>query len=389
MTQGPLLLTDRVVPDASPVQEESSEAEARRTVGALNPRFVAGHGLVGIAQSDGRLTVGSASEPTLDMREALRFATGLEIDVVRLTPEQLHALRPADPASAPPSRFETFRSAMAGIAGKRRGAPALMGERLPALQALAHLVDAGYSLRSAGQLMLDANETDPAAQTPHDRLARRLAEGGSLAAATADSDLFPPYMRRAFSACRDPAEEARALVSLAAFEAKRERQRERGLFAVAEAVLLWTVATLLCLQVALWAAVPAMVAGVYIAVRLRELTAPAEPGPSQRADILDLTALLARCGLSPRQTIRVAMSLLEQLRPTWGTLPDTREALADALGATPLGRALLAGGELGERAVREAERQQGQATASVERLMRLSRIGAVACAGAALIILVA
>ena len=77
MTQGPLLLTDRVVPDASPVQEESSEAEARRTVGALNPRFVASHGLVGIAQSDGRLTVGSASEPTLDMREALRFATGL------------------------------------------------------------------------------------------------------------------------------------------------------------------------------------------------------------------------------------------------------------------------------------------------------------------------
>lgn len=383
MTQGPLLLTDRVVPAPAQRREHPTEAEARRTIAALNPRFVASAGLVPLAQSDGRLTVGMAREPTREVGDALRFATGLEIEFVTLTPEQLGALRPLDTA-ANPSRFEAIRSRFAGVVGRWRGAPTILGERLPALRVLARLVEAGHSVRSAARTMLDASDNDT--EAPAHRFLPPLADGGSLAGTACESELFPPYMRRAFTACRDADEQARALVSLAAYEADRARARERGVFAVAEAAVLWTIATLLWVPIALWAAVPVMVAGVIATVRLRELTAPGEPGSSQRAAILELVGRLAGIGLSPRHAIQAAMALLGQLRPTWGALPDTRDALADALGSTPLQRALLTGGELADRAVREAERQRGLADAAIERIVRLSRIGAIAFAGSALVI---
>lgn len=349
-------------------EPEDAVSHAALEIEGLNPAFLRGRGIVPLNRTGAQLTVGCARGLTDEDRAALEFATGLEIRIAEWPKQKIEAYL-AELAAAP-ERPDTAAARLDAAAKRGSGqAPVvpdqtgqislmdLFGARLHRFSRsyapfapLAQLLEAGYSPREAGEVLV---KTDHPAQLPGpacQALAMRLAAGTTLGEAVEQDADIPRWLRSAIAACHSEAGQIGAFVRLTAFDrtmsirsAETARQRlESAVLWLAAAVAWFVLATSAGLFVAAFA-----LAGV---IWFRDLSAPHHRTDAMRARVLGMLEVAASLDLSPSAAIRVSMASLDAVSPTWGALPDTREGLADALALPPFSRALLMKGTLGQAA---------------------------------------
>lgn len=382
MREQPLLLTDPLGDDGFCASDEArGKVKAERCLQKLNPAFVSAAGLVGLDWSAQCLTIGSREPLSPETRDALRFATGLDIIRVILPTDApvMHGnartlpTTPSTPPSQATSLFGLFGSWLDGDT-----------HALSAFEPLATLLRAGFSPRAAGDILLEPRRGARQLQGTGLKVAKGLCEGKSLRDAGRLADAFPPYIDHALGACRDEADEHGLFVRLVGFEAECERRAGCGRAAMRETVILWLSLAVVWFQLFGIAGMAIVAAGCCIVFRLYTVSARSRINDRLRAEVLALVATLASTGTSVRSVIQSAMKRLQGSVPTWGRMPDTRDGLADALALDPVFRAVLMNGNLPDVSQHLSQDCAYRANAQVAKSLHVSRMVALVGIGTAL-----
>jgi hypothetical protein len=132
-----------------------------------------------------------------------------------------------------------------------------------------------------------------------------------------------------------------------------------------------------------------LLVAAFVFSKVRNLTAPRRDSDPTRSEVLGIVSVMAGLRVTPADAIRVGLTRLDALEPTWGRVPDGREDLAAALRLRPLSRAILMRGDLAEAARRlSRDCAQGAETRLIRCRWLVRCVGGVSL-GAALALLLA
>ncbi len=380
---------------------------AMRT-GGLSPAFLHARRIVPLNQTGDRLTVGCTSVLSDQDRVALEFATGLQIQTHQMLAEEIDAClaKLASPASSPHGSPTTSRGIpetrreQIPLAHDRKSQDSLtdlagaflqsLAARSPAAWApLSELLEAGYSPKEAGDILLRPDHLAPALDPVLHGLAGRLSDGTSLGEAVMQNTLIPRWLRLALAAIPSEAGQAAALVRFSAFERTIVTRSGETRAVRLEAGMLWLPVVLAWFAIENGAGMAFGALALAGLVWLRSLTASDRRSDTIRGRIFGMVHLASEFELPPSAAVRIATASLDAVYPTWGVLPDTREGLADALALPPVSRAVLMKGGLAEASARLEMLYEGRRIAQLDRARWLVRTTAACLFGTALVLLVA
>lgn len=339
---------------------------------SINPQFLRAHAVVVVDRSDTHLVIGTVKPPAADVLAALRFASGLAIDAVVLSPEDFAVhqaksepswmsggsadkTRPqASTDDVPVTRIGVETAAFARP--DRRSASlfdrAASALRTPpsadlALLPLARLIEAGLTPQDAGLALLamshDAKNRIAPSLVP---LAEALAQGRTLDDAIALAPDLPDFLLAVIDAAHREEDRASAIVRIADWIRVVERRHVDSARLATELAVAAAAATVLAFTIALAAGLLVGAASILALSHARLVLGRHALNDGVRADVLFLVAALAELKLPVTVIVRAGAGYLAGRLPTWGRLPDTRESLADALTLDAVSRIVLLRGDL-------------------------------------------
>ncbi|OBX19817.1 hypothetical protein A9995_04460 [Erythrobacter sp. QSSC1-22B] len=359
-------------------------------------------------QTSDRLTVGCTSVLPDEHRIALEFATGLQIQTHHMHAEEIDACL---------AKFGSPTFSLHGSPRNSHGKPETRQEQVPLphdrksqhsltdlagafLQSLAapspaawaplsELLEAGYSPKEAGDVLLRPDHLAPALDPVLIELAGRLADGVSLGEAVTDNDLIPRWLRLSLAAIPNEAGQAAALICFSAFERTIVARSGEARAVRLEAAMLWLPVVLAWYSIENGAGMAFAALASAGFFWLRSLTASDRRSDTIRGRIFGMVHLASEFELPPSASVRIATASLDAAYPTWGMLPDTRKGLADALALPPVSRAVLMKGGLAASSARLETLYEERRIAQLDRARWLVRTTAAGLFGTALVLLVA
>lgn len=362
----------------------------------LNTDFLSARGIAVLDDSPDALTVVMADPSDGDALAALRFAAGKPVFVQASDPV------PDAPTNAPdagstssaPLELQPFALAPPAPAPARSSSLTqtigrwLDGAPLDALgfAPLAALIESGLSPQQAASEIITASHGS-ALPEPAARLLDRLVAGESLDRALPAAGPSAAWLATALSACPDESDRQNAFVALVRQEEQAAEHTVRAGAALAVYLALAVPFVAALGAVSLPIAILALALTGWLGARLWALNTSTPRSPAVRAAVLGTVAILATNRAAPRSAIRSGFARLARTVPTWGSLPETRDELANALALDPLERTGLLAGELDAAAASAARRSAWQARRELERHRLVARVANAALAGVTVILI--
>ena len=351
----------------------------------LNPAFLAERQVVLLELSSRQLIVGMADAGDARTIAGLRFATGLDIAAVQLSPAEISARLVDHTAFAAaetllPAAFRNPES-LFGRLTRRLGA----GQDEAALEPLARLFEAGAGLAEAGSVLLTLHPWRTRYAPGLLRIAAQLELGQPLETALRSGGRQFIWLAEVLASC--PAETDRRIAFARIIMLQNAISRGRAPARQA----LWELAALAPLAILAWwpiapgAALAIVAAAILAWVHGRRLMGRGLAGDGLRAEILAVTEAMARLPVPPAVAIRAGLARLGSLVPSASAFPAERRSLALALELAPFDAALLQRGDLAEASARIAATCTARADASTNSFAWLVRLSASVLIAAAVV----
>ncbi len=351
----------------------------------LNPAFLAEREVVLLELSGGQLVVGMADAGDTRMIAALRFATGLDIAAVELSPAEISARlagHMAFPAAEilPPAAFRNPES-LFGRLTRWLGT----GQDEAALEPLARLFEAGAGLAEAGSILLTLYPWRARYAPDLLRIAAQLELGQPIETALRSGGRQFIWLAEVLATCPAETDRRIAFTRIIMLQIAIARRRAPARQALWELAALAPFAILAWWPIAPGAAMAIVAAAILAWVHGRRLTGRGLAGDGLRAEILAVTAAMARLPVPPALAIQAGLARLGSLVPCVSVFPAERQSLALALELAPFDAALLQRGDLAEASARIAATCAARADASTNSFAWLVRLSASVLIAAAVV----
>ena len=340
----------------------------------LNPAFLADREVVLLELSGRRLVVGMADAGDARTIAGLRFATGLNIAAVKLSPAEISA-RLADHiafAAAPTLTSAAYRGpeSLFGRLTRRLRT----GQDEAALEPLARVFEAGAGLAEAGSILLTLHPWRARYAPDLLRIAAQLELGQPLDTALSSGGRQSIWLAEVLAACPAGTDRRLAFARIVMLQIAISRRRAPARYALWELAALAPLAVLTWRTIAPGAATAIVAAAILAWAHGRRLAGRGPPGDWLRTEILAITEAMAWLPVPPAVAIRAGLARLGALVPGASDFPAERESLALALKLAPLDAALLQRGDLAEASAKIAATCAARADANTNSFAWLVRL---------------
>ncbi len=367
----------------------------------LNIAFCRDRKVVYLGRTENAVTIGMVDPNDTETISALRFATGAEIHPVLMSPEEVSARldQPVDAANPDsplllttlhpgPAAEPVSRDHKRSLASYAIEAFAARTGRTAPYEALRLLLLAGYDPSSAGSAIMAASAAGQRFDEAQLVLARHLMSGSTFEAGIQDQPALPDWLRSAMSSLPERTEQVPVLVALLKLEGDFFDRRAVAGRLMAEVAVLAVPALLAWWYLsAIFAAFVALLVWI-VAQHLGRQHGSGINGDFFRANVLDVIAVLSRYKVPSGVAIRSGLVRLQNVSPTWGRVPDTREELGRALKLDPLAEAILLRGDLVTAAGCAARHCANRGERTLAYYRWILRMAAIALLGLAAVMMV-
>ena len=339
----------------------------------LNPAFLAEREVVLLELSGRQMVVGMADAGDARTIAGLRFATGLDIAAVKLSPAEISA-RLGNRTSFTIDRTNpvAFRNTESLFSRLARQLGARQDEA--ALEPLARLFEAGAGLAEAGSILLTLHPWRARYAPDLLRIAAQLDLGQPLETALRSGGRQFNWLAEVLASCPAETDRRIAFARIMMLQIAISRRRAPARQALWELAALAPLAILAWRTIAPGAAMAIVAAAILAWAHGRRLTGQGPAGDWLRAEILAITEAMARLPVPPAVAIRAGLARLGALVPGASAFPAERENLALALELAPLDAALLQRGDLAEASANIAAACAARADANTDSFAWLVRL---------------